>query len=338
MQLHLVFPGLLWPQKALRDTAFDLELPALGRLLGRGRVNWQPPATLEAWLCREFGIAAAEPPVAALRLLGEGGQTGNHVWLCADPAHLGMDQGRPTLTMLDIDQETMRPLTSSLAPYFQDELSGMAAEFVARRHHYLRLAGLPDIHTTPPSAVIGRAVPSGHLAGADAPAWLRLDNEMQMLLHALPLNREREAQGLPVINTLWFWGAGALPAQASSPYQTVSGAHPLLDGLAAWAGITSMSLPENLLQGLPKKGLTLMLIDSLEAPAQELDAEAWREAVKKTERDILQPLQSALKNGSIASLRITALGEEACLDLHIKRSDLFKFWRQPLALHELSKP
>ena len=82
----------------------------------------------------------------------------------------------------------------------------------------------------------------------------------------------------------------------------------------------------------------MMLIDALQAPAQELDAEAWRQAVKKTERDILQPVQALLKSGRIANLRITALGEEACLDLHIKRSDLFKFWRRPVPLHELAKP
>ncbi len=335
MPLHLVFPGLLWPQKALRDTAFDLELPALGTLLGRGRVNWQPPVSLEAWLCREFGIMAGEPPVAALRLLGEGESAGNDVWLCADFAHLGIDQGRPTLTMLDPDHDTRQKIAASLAPHFQNELGGMAAEFFSGRHHYLRLASLPEMISTPPSAVIGRAVPSAQLKGIDAPSWLRLGNEMQMLLHALPVNREREAQGLPVINTLWFWGAGALPAKAARRYEAACGDHPLLQGLAAWAGIPwQKDLPQNFAQSLAK----MMLIDALQAPAQELDAEAWRQAVKKTERDILQPVQALLKSGRIANLRITALGEEACLDLHIKRSDLFKFWRRPVPLHELAKP
>lgn len=333
MQLHLLFPGLLWPQKALRDTAFDLELPALTRLLGHGRIAWQPPLSLEAWLCREFGILAEEPPAAALRLLGEGGQPGNEVWLCADPAHLSIVQGRLTLTGLDIDPAVMQQVAASLAPHFRAHLPAFA-EFIAGHHNYLRLATLPQLITTPPSAVIGRAIPSEHLRGPDARAWLRLGNEIQMLLHALPVNREREALGLPAINTLWFWGAGALPAHASSSYKAIFGDHPLLEGLAARAGIPFQgSLPES--SALPRSGRTLLLVDDFQAPSQELDAAAWREAISKTERDWMKPLQAALKSGRIASLRISALGEEACLDLYLKRSDMFKFWRRPQALHEL---
>ena len=55
MQTHLVLPGLLWPGKALRDTAFYLDLPALAWLLGRGQQAWQPPQPLEHWLCGAFG-------------------------------------------------------------------------------------------------------------------------------------------------------------------------------------------------------------------------------------------------------------------------------------------
>ena len=336
MQLHLVFPGLLWPQKALRDTAFDLELPALAWLLGRGRRTWRPPLALESWLCRAFGITAEEAPVAALRLLGEGGQPGNEVWLCADPAHLGVSQGRLSLSPLAIDAETMAQITASLAPHVRAHLP-YAAEFIAGHPHYLRLASLPELITTPPSAVIGRAVPSKPLSGTDAPSWLRLGNELQMLLHALPANREREAQGLPAINTLWFWGLGPLPAPAASPYQAAFSDHALLRGLAVWAGIPVQDGAAKM-DSLPPTGMTLQLVDALQAPAQELDASAWREALMTVERDYLQPLQAALRNGSIKNLRITALGEDACVDIRLERSDPFKFWRRPLPLHELSQP
>lgn len=333
MQLHLVFPGLLWPQKALHDTAFDLELPALARLLGRASKRWQPQLSLEAWLCREFGILAEEPPVAALRLLGEGGQPGRDYWLCADPAHLGVSQSRLSLKSLAIDPGTMQQISASLSPHFRDP----SAQYVAGSHHYLRLATLPAIITTPPSAVIGRAIPSEHLRGPEARAWLRLGNEMQMLLHALPANREREDLALPAINTLWFWGAGSLPQRSPSPYQAIFGDHALLQGLAAWGGIPYQeNFPE--LAGLPRNGMNLLLINDLQGPAQELDAEAWRQALEKIERDILQPVQALLRSGRIKSLRISALGEEACLDIHLERSDLFKFWRRPLPVSRLSPP
>src|SRR5487761_1895583 len=124
MQVHLILPGLLWPQKALGDTAFDLELPALSRLLGRGKITWQPSSPLETRLCREFGIMAEEAPAAALRLLGEGTEPGNGIWLCADPAHLGVEEGRLTLSEhdLDIGSASMRQIAAGLAPHFRAHL------------------------------------------------------------------------------------------------------------------------------------------------------------------------------------------------------------------------
>ena len=118
MQVHLVLPGLLWPAKALHDTAFDLQLPALARLLGRARRSWQPPLTAESWLCRAFRIETGEPPVAALRLLGEGGTPGDDYWLCADPVHLKFEQSHLTLAgaELGISAGEMQQIVAALAP------------------------------------------------------------------------------------------------------------------------------------------------------------------------------------------------------------------------------
>jgi hypothetical protein len=42
--------------------------------------------------------------------------------------------------------------------------------------------------------------------------WRHAINEAQMVLHAHPVNQARQAAGQPVVNSLWPWGGGRLPA------------------------------------------------------------------------------------------------------------------------------
>jgi len=339
MPFHLVLPGLLWPRQALRDTAHDLALPGLSWLLGRGRIAWQAAQPLEHWLCREFGCDEGEGalPAAALRLLGEGIDPGNGIWLCVDPVHLQFEQGRPSLSSaeLGITAEEMTQLETTLAPLFK-ALGEFRSGSPGRG--YLKLKTQPQMQTLPPTAVIGRSLPLP--SGRDAAQWLRLGNEAQMLLHAMPLNAVREAFGRPTINSLWFWGAGVLRTRSAEPAdlcQFVVGSQPLLPGLAAWRGIAHAGSEDHgaLLQ---RDQATLVVVDDLLTPTQRLDALAWREELLKIEKNWLQPLQFALRKGSLSNLRITALGDAAVLDLHLNRAAAFRFWRRALALHDLEAP
>jgi hypothetical protein len=45
--------------------------------------------------------------------------------------------------------------------------------------------------------------------GEGALQWNKLQNEIQMLLFSHSVNEPREAQGQPVINSLWCYGLGA---------------------------------------------------------------------------------------------------------------------------------
>ncbi|MEK7737221.1 MAG: hypothetical protein AAB319_05635, partial [Pseudomonadota bacterium] len=129
-----------------------------------------------------------------------------------------------------------------------------------------------------------------------------------------------------------------LPARAAgtaAPYRAVSGNHPLLSGLAAWSGIAHHAVPTTPDARSSRPGNSLLLLDSLQSSVRQLDALAWRAALADIERDWLQPLRQHLRAGRIDSLRLTALGDEACLDLSLTRSAALKFWRRPQALHEL---
>ena len=59
--------------------------------------------------------------------------------------------------------------------------------------------------------------------GEDAPAWRARLNEAQMLLHAHPVNAEREAAGLPAVASIWWWGGGAAPESGPAQLDLVTG-------------------------------------------------------------------------------------------------------------------
>lgn len=333
MRLHLILPGLLWPGKALHNATYDLDLPALSWMLGRGHLVWDAPWSLETRLCHSFGIDRAEPPAAALRLLGSGGQPGTDLWLCADPVHLHIEKGRMTFSgeMPAMTPEDIREIQAALAGHLAEAGAFHVDE---RGCGYLRLKAPPGLRTVPPSAASGEGslLPQGE----DAPLWRRLNNEAQMLLHALPLNARREEEKRPTLNSLWFWGAGDLPPRQPCTYDQVAGNHPLLAGLAAWAQQPLTALPASaagLLESPARS--TLALIDTLQSPMRRFDAMDWAERLTGIERDWLQPLRQALRSGRLHSLRLTALGDEASLDVTLTRGAAWRFWRGAQPLHGL---
>jgi hypothetical protein len=329
--IHLVVPGLLWPRESVADVTRGLELPALHTLLGRGRRARGPAVSAERWLCEAFGVQGDELPFGALRLLGEGLQPGADAWLCADPAHLRFARdtlvigGVPDLAQAEADQ-LVATLNAHLAEY---------GEFLAPhpQRWYLRLARAPRIATHPPSTVVGRTLEPFLPQGDEAHDWRRLINEAQVILHNHPLNAAREAEGRPTANSLWLWGAGPLPERVAAPAARIHAAHPLASGLARQAGVPAAAPPRGFGDAVPQ-GLTFL--ETLAEPAQRLDAAAWRTGLTELEARWFAPLLAALKARRLDGLRLTALGDEATVDVSIGPGDLWKLWRRPRTLAELT--
>jgi hypothetical protein len=330
--IHLVVPGLLWPRDSLRDVTQGLELPALGALLGRGRRARRPAQPFERWLCEAFGVQAEELPIGALRLLGEGRDPGRDAWLCADPVHLRFS--RDTLVVggaaeLELAEHEAEQLVAALNAHLAE-----FGEFIAPhpRRWYLRLARAPRIATHPLSTVTGRTIEPFLPQGEEARAWRRFINEAQVLLHNHPINTAREEAGRPMANSLWPWGAGCLPDCATAPAPQVHADHPLALGLAKLAGVTAMPVPERF-ENAVLQGLTLL--EDLSKASQSLDAQAWREALVALEANWFSPLLAALKARRVHGLRLTALGDDATVDITLDAGDMWQFWRRPKPLSDL---
>ena len=120
-------------------------------------------------------------------------------WLRADSVNLSLQRDQLLLASVQAGSEEAAALCASLNAHF----AGQDIEFFAPhpRRWYMRLDALPRIITTPLSEVVGGDVRRALPTGEDAARWHRLFNEIQMLLHAHPLNEAREARGELPINS-----------------------------------------------------------------------------------------------------------------------------------------
>lgn len=331
MHLHFLVSGLL------QLPADDLRLPALSLLLGRGGITWGPGSSCEEWLARGFGLDTGTAPYAALRLLGEDGfDPGSSTWLCADPAQLKFTSQGLMLadaSTLDISPEENQALLESLNREFSD-----LGQFVAASpsRWYLRLHRPAQLATQRLSQVIGRRVDHFLPEGQDGALWRRHSNEIQVFLHGHPVNQAREDSGRPPVNSLWFWGQGALPQELGKPFAALAADTPLARGLARRAGIPLCRWPD---ETLPEgEGRFLLISETLTGPALYGDEEAWRTALATLDTRHLAPALAALKSGRLQSLTLTAPGDRASLEVRLNRSDLWKFWRTPIPIDRLHNP
>ena len=324
MHLHFLIPGLLWPTEHYKAALKDARLPALAALLGRGRPGWQAPVSREAWLSGHFGLNPA--PLAALRLAGETeGDPGRDGWLCADPVQLSFTQQGLMLadaSTLDLGMEEAIAIIDSLNREFPDLGQFHAA---SPEHWYLRPAHPVTLVSHRLAEVVGRRVDRFLPGGPDGMAWRRHFNEIQVLLHTHAVNEAREAAGRPKVNSVWFWGEGALPdAAAPSTFDAVITNDILARGFARQAGLTPRATGDGLVLDA---GRTLTMVDSLLRPALYSDLDAWCDALQAFDRDWLAPALAALRAGRLSRLSLTGLGDRASMALDLTRRDLWKFWR-----------
>ncbi len=338
MNVHLVLADLFWPHPQAAALHAGLDLPALETLVARGRRAVQPAASLEQWLAERHGLeaAGAEVPYAPYSLMGDGIDPGDACWLRADPCHLRLGTDHLVLAdaaTFDIAAEEAEALVGALNAHFAPE--GLWFHAARPERWYLRAEAAPAITTTPLAAARAQSVDPLLPRGPDARAWHARLNELQMVLHAHPVNEAREARGAPGINSVWTWGPGRAGAPLRRPYARLRAAEPLALGLAQAAGAAIFPLPPNAaawLQDAARDGIEAIVLDLLRVPAAFGDAEAWRGRMDSLERHWFAPLAEALRAGRIGMVTLHAIGAGGTLRVETTRQDLRYFWRRPKPL------
>lgn len=344
MHVQLLVPRLLDPVLRHAVTATPEpgtgtgatgRFPALEALFARGR-HIRCPHSMESWLKGAFGVSApADRGLAAFGAQGDGLAQRPGVWLRADPVHLRVNPDAMVLadsTLFDIAPEEASDLAAHLAAHFADRFTLQVA---TPARWYASLPGETVLECATLDEVRGGAVGPHLPRGPAARTWQALLNEVQMALHEHPVNRAREARGVPVINSLWFWGAGTWEKPAAQPVDWAGADDPLVRGLALASGAQASALPATAQEWLgrtPDGGRALLVIDALRAPAAYGDAGGWLAALQAIEHDWAQPLLDALRDGRIGMLTLHACASAGGLSVECVRGDLRRFWRRPRPL------
>jgi len=337
MKIQLVLPGLIWPSADATGLTADLSLPALERLFGCARITHQERASFDDTVCAAFGLPAGKAPIAALRRRGEAGPaTPTGEWMCADPVHLHFARERMLLSdaySLEISTAEADALTAALNDFFTSEEPSLARfEAATADRWYLRLDTAVDARFIALNDVVGRPISHFMPEGAEARRWQQIANEIQVLLHNHPVNQAREADGRPVINSVWFWGPGPMPENLIAPAPHILANDPLSRGLASACGIATHDTNASVI------GDTFIVLDALHAAALHLDLHAWRTALLELEAGWFAPLLAMLKSRRLTRLSIRCPGDHASLMLELVPSDLWKFWRRSRTHESLTRP
>lgn len=328
--VHLLVADLFLPEDFATEVCAGLHLPALERILARGRAESQRAVSLEAALCGLFDVPDA--PVAAISAVFDG--LGEGCWLRADPVHVRLQREQVVLLPdVQVSDDEARQLCASLNEHF----AGQGLEFFAPhpQRWYVKLAELPDIATVPLSQAAGHNIHGNLPAGAEARRWHQLFNEVQMLLFAHPLNAAREARGAVPVNSVWFWGNGSNDIAPQCTYDSVSSDEVLVEMLASAAGVrfADWSASWRSEAGGDRQ---LLVWTGLCSALRRGDLAAWRQALLDFETGYAQPLWQALRRGGIARLQVDISGGDTLRQLHLTRGDAWAVWRSAKRLPEYS--
>lgn len=279
-------------------------------LLARG-VRTESPATHpDEVLFGLFNRSTHPLPFAAATHAADSGAADDRLWLRADPVHLALGHRQAFLAdpqTLALSAAEAQSLGAELRPAFVDR--GLDLEVLHAQRWYVPVPDLEGLATRP----IDQAVGGDVFATLPTGKWRVLLNEAQMILHEARVNRVREDEGRPVVNSVWLWGEGGL-LPSPAPWSTVHTDDPVVSGLARAAALVPqpLSQPVAALLAAAGPGRHLLAFGAGEGRRSQAPAEAP-----------LAELFEGLRGGAIDRLEL--IDGRALLTLTARRAR--RWWR-----------
>lgn len=310
-------------------------LPGLARA-GRFGARAALPRGWRAWLAARLARADlnefAPAAIASTALEVSDGAVRPDLtsWL-ATPLHLSAG-----LTRVHLDHRGLLRLSRAeqtvLAAQFQTSFGGSGYQLapLPAGDFLLRTPGIGALESAEPARCAGGEVAEVLPRGAAAGELRRLLAEIEMWLHALPLNEERARRGAPPVTTLWLWGAQGrmMPPEPRGAGDTAVsyGRDAWLEGLMRLTGGSSQALPERLLGPREDAPLAVYALD-VGGELQHVGHATMAQALARLDADFISPALAALRQGSCQ--RLTILLNDVSVSLG--RASHFKLWRRSRA-------
>lgn len=233
----------------LATDSADERYPALELLFRRGRPERQDFSDPDEVRFALFGVACGGSlPIGALTHIADHGRNPDDrfYWLRVDPVTLWADMARVIMTQCgfaDLDEIERNDIEITVRQVLQEQGFDLHADHPER--WTIALQQPVEFSFVPPHRALGVDTAEALPEHPQALFWRRLLNEIQMALHACPVNQRRRAAGRAQINSVWFWGGGFVPpVTASGIYDRVYANHPVSRGLALLQQTTLLELSQ----------------------------------------------------------------------------------------------
>ncbi len=320
--LEIILPFSIPPAALSKQLLAQMQTPALAELLGHQKCTEQSHfdefsrlLPHEAFLSQARHTSKPEqsnsPPFAHKYLRDFGIPQSEGYWFCLNPVHFHV--ARDHLVMQDqrrlaISDEESRQLFEAALVICKED--GRTLLWGDAKHWFLRADDWAELKTASLDAASGHNMEIWLASGAQARAWRRLQNEIQMVWHAHPVNQSREEHGERTINSVWLHsGSAHLPANdflvTVAPYHQLSA--------------TACN--------------TIVLTHLCEA-ALNSDWGNWLAQFQTLEQDWFAPLRQALLEKKCTQLKLIFSDEQHLHIVECRAPQAWKFWRKP-HLHAL---
>ena len=326
--LTLVLPFALPPPELAPDLVRALQAPALAALLARTAAATRTVSDDDAralphelWLARALKLSQQHAAFAAAAMRGFHIDPGLDPasWLIVHPGHIEIARSHLALhdlRKLHLQDADSRALFDCALPLFAE--LGHTLVYGDAQTWFLRAAGWEALETSTPDAVLGMNLGDAMPAGAEARAFRRLQNEVQMLWFDHPVNTARAQRGLAPVNAIWPWGAGgAAPGRALA-----------VSGVPGWLQAAAQQVLTDPGAMLRQAQDGLLVCGSLTGPGLAGEWSAWLDAMHQLESSLFAPTLALLAAAKVKSVRLVRSHRTALASSTTTPMAQRKFWRR----------
>ncbi len=205
--IDLIIPGLVdIPTHELDELELRDSIPHLNKLLRFSSKKANTVTDFDLAIIQRLGIGIDHLPYAEAC-----GEKGNPNQLLFKPVFLKSDMNNAVVFPIEIDDDELSFIINDLNNYFKEDCD---IKEIKNNTWLMQLKDCAPIIGTPHYlSAMGKKV-THYLEQSKADiSWFKLTNEIQMFLYQHEINQKRLQTGLPIINSLWFWGAGCLNSE-----------------------------------------------------------------------------------------------------------------------------